>query len=69
MDKLRVERFLITLANEIGIWESRRGIEDSPLGGNVVKAAHYGGTAAGLKIAMDMFTESMGEERDEQDEG
>ncbi len=60
--KFKDESYLARIANEIQIWESRRKMEESPLGGNVVKAAQYGGTAAGLKIAMDMFTESMGEE-------
>lgn len=55
--ELEINKFRAKLSNEIGIWESRRRIEDSPLGGNVVKAAQYGGTAAGVKIALDMFGE------------
>lgn len=43
--------------NEIDLWESRKKIEESPLGGNVFKAAIYGGTAAGLKIALQMLKE------------
>lgn len=57
MDKLKINKFREEISSEIGLWESRRRIEDSPLGGNVVKAAQYGGTAAGLKIALDIFTE------------
>jgi len=40
---------------EIDGWELLKRIEDSHLGGNVVKSAQYGGTAAGLKIALDMY--------------
>lgn len=65
MNKAKKDRFLIKLSNEIGIWESRRRIEDSPLGGNVVKAAQYGGTAAGLKIGLDMFVEFITEGEDD----
>ena len=49
--------------NEIDLWESRRKIEESPLGGNVVKAAQYGGTAAGLKIALQLLEEKPNSEK------
>ena len=59
-----MDKYTAAISNEIDLWESRKKIEDSPLGGNVVKAAQYGGTAAGLKIAMDLFNEWAEEEKD-----
>ncbi len=49
------------LLDEIGThieaWTQLADIEDSPLGGNVVKAATYRGTATGLKIAEQIIIE------------
>jgi len=42
---------LDTIRAEIDTWENHARMEDSPLGGNVVKSAHYHGTAAGLRMA------------------
>ena len=46
------EQALLAIINEQEqLWRQRADIEDSPLGGNVVKAALYRGTATGLKMA------------------
>jgi hypothetical protein len=42
---------LDTIRTEIEGWTLIADMEDSPLGGNVVKAAQYRGTVAGLKMA------------------
>lgn len=56
--KGNLSKYVDKIEAEIMIWENYRNIEDSPItGGNVVKAAHYGGTMAGLKIALAMLTE------------
>ena len=41
------------IGKEIEEFEAYREIEDSPLGGNVVKAAMHGGHVAGLRSALD----------------
>jgi hypothetical protein len=40
-------------------WEEQGRIEDSPLGGNCVKAAMYKGTAVGLRMAQGIILEHL----------
>jgi len=58
-----MKEYIEKIENEIDLWESRRNIENSPIGGNVVKAAQYGGTAAGLKMALSILEEVMRREK------
>jgi len=53
---------LDTIQTEIETWEQHACMEDSPLGGNVVKAAHYHGTAAGLRMAKAILMEHLSSE-------
>ena len=46
-----LDPLLDMIRTEIETWEQHARMEDSPLGGNVVKAAQYHGTAAGLRMA------------------
>jgi len=59
--RTKLERFVSEVEGEMAKWQAQKSLEDSPLGGNVVKAAHYGGTAAGLKMALQIFAEVMDE--------
>jgi len=49
-------------------WRQLADIEDSPLGGNVVKAAMYRGTATGLKMAEQIIMEQANTRLDRQEE-
>lgn len=46
-----IEKIMAEIDKEIQLWEQYKDIEESGLGGNVVKAAQYSGTIAGLRAA------------------
>ena len=46
-------------------WEEQGRIEDSPLGGNCVKAAMYKGTAVGLRMAQGIILEHLSNARNQ----
>ncbi len=56
-----IKKYIDYIDYEIKRWKIHKDCEDSPLGGNVVKAAHYGGTVAGLKMALEIFNEIVNE--------
>jgi hypothetical protein len=54
-----LDPMLDDIREEANTWADLADIEDGPLGGNVVKAATYRGTATGLKMAEQIIMQHM----------
>ena len=58
-----LDPMLDDIREEANTWADLADIEDGPLGGNVVKAATYRGTATGLKMAEQIIMQHMSNSR------